>query len=144
MPTYLFVYGTLMRPFESSMRRFLEENSYFAGEGTVPGRLYDLGRYPGLVIDPHSEGQVKGHIFELRNVQKVLNVLDKYEGIDPAAPAKGEYRRIQFEVRSDAEPIPCWIYEYNHDPAGLPLIPAGDYPAYAKSNVAHQRFIRSA
>lgn len=144
MPTHLFVYGTLMRPFASSMRCFLEENSYFAGVGTVPGRLYDLGRYPGLVIDPDSEEKVKGHVFELRNVAQVLNVLDKYEGIDPAAPEGGEYRRLPFEVHTGEEPLPCWVYEYNRDPAGLPPIPAGDYVAYAKSNAAHQDFIRSA
>ena len=143
MDEYLFVYGSLMRPFESSMRRFLEDNSIFTGEGQVFGILYDLGRYPGLVLDASADRQVTGHIFKLESALKILQVLDKYEGIDPLHPTQGEYRREQRTVQLPTVGINCWMYLYNLPVNDLSEIPFGNYVDYAMQNEAHQRFISS-
>ena len=46
--THLFIYGTLM----PGLRLEAEmHGARFVGEAQVPGRLVDVGRYPGLLLD---------------------------------------------------------------------------------------------
>lgn len=144
MNNFLFVYGSLMRPFESSMRQFLEEKSRFRGEGRVNGILYDLGRYPGLVLDEVKGRLITGHVFELKRPEEVFRVLDKYEGIDPKRPAAGEYRREKEMVHLEGEAVSCWMYLYNLPTNNLTEIPGNSYIGYARNNPDHQRFIASA
>lgn len=139
----LFVYGTLMRPFQSSMTRFLEKHSSFAGEGRVRGRLYDLGKYPGLILDTHAESVVTGHVFLLNNEQLVLQVLDEYEGINPVQPEVSEYRREWIPVATPTGALECWAYLYNRETGQLPCISSGNYVDYVKLHPEHQKFINS-
>lgn len=140
---YLFVYGTLMQPFDTAMNRFLRENSRFRGAATVRGRLYDLGRYPGLVPDQTAGRSITGHLYQLTAPAKVLAVLDRYEGYDPAHPTAGEYRRERIRLSRDGEVLDCWVYLYNADPNRLPEITSGNYVDYVKQNPVHQNFINS-
>ncbi len=140
---YLYVYGTLMQPFDTAMNRFLKANSRFRGTATVRGRLYDLGRYPGLVPDEATGRPVTGHLYQLRNPAKVLAVLDHYEGYDPVRPAAGEYRRERIRLTIEGEVLECWVYLYNADPDRLPEITSENYVDYVKQNPVHQDFINS-
>src|SRR5580692_7203168 len=47
---YLFVYGTLRKGSGNPHARRLAEHAEWAGPGRIPGRLYRLGRYPGLKL----------------------------------------------------------------------------------------------
>jgi len=140
---YLFVYGTLMRPFDTSVNRFLRDNSRFAGVATVTGRLYDLGRYPGLVLDEAAGRPITGHVYLLPNPAKVLAVLDRYEGYDPERPESGEYRREFVEAHCAQMKRTCWGYLYKQDLRHLPEIPCGNYADYVQQNTDHQHFIKS-
>src|SRR5262249_8621857 len=126
---FLFVYGTLRKNSDHSMARFLSENAKYLGEARVPGRLYDLGAYPGMTpaVTPHptlspqrGEGWVRGDedewvhgdLFELRDPEATLAELDRYEGCPlPGEPAPFE-RAIVGATRSGEEPIFAWIYWY--------------------------------
>ena len=143
MGQYLFVYGTLMNTFESPMTKLISENSTYWGEGTVRGRLYDLGNYPGLVIGEQTETLVGGQIFGLLDPGKVLDLLDRYEGLDPLRPDRGEYRREKISVLTAEGPFTCWAYLYNGNPKHLKVIPGGNYVDYARNNPRHQQFIKS-
>ena len=57
--------------------------------------------------------------------------LDEWEGIDPAAPDAGEYRRVRATVFRAAGPgEACWIYEVAEGrTAGRPVIASGDWLA---------------
>ncbi|MFM9951234.1 MAG: gamma-glutamylcyclotransferase [Saprospiraceae bacterium] len=87
----LFVYGTLMRGMPFPIAAFLEQNAVFGEEGWLPGRLYDLGGYPGLVYLPQQQNRIYGHVFGLTNPEMVLAKLDAYEMYYPEAPERSEY-----------------------------------------------------
>lgn len=140
---YLFVYGSLMNDIDSKIARFLKANSSFLGEATMPGHLYDLGRYPGAVFDAQADSSVVGHVFQLADAEAVLPVLDRYEGVHPHQPELGEYRRAQVPVQMGETQLDCWTYLYNFTTEKLSPIPGGNYLEYLRGNDDHQNFIRS-
>ena len=128
MSQHLFVYGTLQpdhAPAEiaSAIHRLRE-----VGGGHVRGRLYDLGEYPGAILDPSAETPVHGRVFTLPEDPAVLSALDAYEGFDPADPAGSLFSRTRARVRLfDRQEIEAWMYVYNRDPRGAPRIADGRY-----------------
>ena len=37
----------------------------YMGRASTPGRLYDLDAYPGAVLDPDCDTEIKGEVFQL-------------------------------------------------------------------------------
>lgn len=121
---YLFVYGTLMSTatgfLGQTQRARLAGESEPVGPAAVGGRLYDLGRYPGLVVtspvsvagrsarvQPVSgaasgEGArdiVFGEVVKLIDPRRSLRWLDTYEGVyGDGGRAGDEYLRRPAEV----------------------------------------------
>ena len=60
----LFAYGTLMRGY--ALHGVLARGATWLAEGSVRGRLLDLGAYPGLVAGP---GRVRGEVAHRRAVR---------------------------------------------------------------------------
>ncbi len=116
----LFVYGTLMRGMPFPMAAYLEQNARFLCEGRLPGCLYDLGGYPGLVYLPGQEKWVRGHVFELADAQSVFERLDAYEAFYPESPEQSEYLRFSVPVETTEGDIDCQTYIYNRPLEGLP------------------------
>lgn len=143
MENHLFVYGSLLSGIQSRIAAYLHRHSRLVGEGQVPGLLYDLGRYPGLVHDRTSAKLVTGHILELREPEKVLPILDDYEMGASGDPALNEYRRELQPARIGARAIHCWMYLYNLSTEGLKEITSGNYLEYLRNNPDHQRFLDS-
>lgn len=139
-PDFLFVYGTLMRSLGRAPHAMLAGSAVFEANGSVEGKLVDLGSYPGLL--PSGGGsRVLGELYRLpqRDTYPLLRALDRYEGCDPAHPESGLYQRKYIAVRlSDAQTVVAWSYFYNGDTRGLPLIPGGDYLAYVLTSGAHR------
>ena len=125
MSEYLFTYGTL-RP----GRAPAEINAVMAklrvvGAGRVRGLLYDLGAYPGAVLDP-AAAEFEGTVFELPDDPEILHQLDAYEEFDPAAPQATLFVRELHAVTLDSGgTLMGWIYVYNRDPAGAPIVAGG-------------------
>lgn len=120
MSEYLFVYGTL-RP-EAAPPELQEIVGRWrkVGSATVLGQLYDLGEYPGAVLDANTSTRIIGEVFALPNVPAALPTLDEYEGFDPEAPEQSEFQRIKTEVTLDGGgKQESWIYVYNRDVTGL-------------------------
>ncbi len=133
-PTALFVYGTLRRGFDNPFARRLRREAEFLSPATLPGAfLVDLGAYPGMLRGNNSARAVAGDLFRLpANPAPLLAALDAYEGCsdDPSRP--GEYVRETARVIPDQGPaLTAWIYLFNRDTTGLPVVPNGDYLAYA-------------
>ncbi len=143
MERHLFVYGSLLSGIRSRMAGYLHRNCRLIGEGQVPGRLYDLGRYPGLVYDPEAPTLVTGNILELKAPEKVIPVLDDYEMGASGDPSLNEYRRELQPVKSDEQTVLCWIYLYNLSTSGLKPIVSGNYLDYLHANPDHQQFLDS-
>src|SRR2546423_9138118 len=83
MTEHLFVCGTLLPEYVSGEMANLMGSLRCVGEAEVSGRLYDLGEYPGAVLDPSSPTKVSGLLYELPDDQSILRALDLYEGFNP-------------------------------------------------------------
>ncbi|MFG6687346.1 gamma-glutamylcyclotransferase [Mariniflexile sp. HNIBRBA6329] len=127
-PEYLFVYGTLLKDFESDMSKFLERNSEFVGAGYFIGKLFEISWYPGAVLSNDPDDKVYGHIFKIQNPQKTFQVLDDYEGIGDTGEYANEYTRTLIDAYSNEnKSIKIWVYIYNNSTENLKQITSGNY-----------------
>lgn len=127
---YLFVYGTLRPGVGHEMNTVLERYGEPVGRGKIPGILYDVGRYPGAVKTTATRAFVRGDVYLLRDADRALKVLDRYEGWDDKKPRSGEFRRSRAVVDlGGGKTVKAWIYLYNRPTSGLPRIRSGDYLA---------------
>jgi gamma-glutamylcyclotransferase (GGCT)/AIG2-like uncharacterized protein YtfP len=119
----VFVYGTLRRGGAGAMPiRF--PDSKFIGGAKVCGSLYDLGAYPGLLLN-ESDSSVSGEVYEVDD--ETLKKLDDFE-------ASSHYCREQVEISLGSHGRMCWTYE--PDPefySPRTLITSGDWVEYAKA-----------
>jgi len=127
-PTRLFVYGTLRRDPSHEMFHLLARHANFFGEATVPGRLFDLGSYPGMVQD--NARRVIGEVYDVdpTHWMSVIARLDEYEGCTTADPEPHEYRRQIVQATLDnGQRVPAWAYLLNQWPNHVREITSGDY-----------------
>lgn len=119
----LFVYGKLRKGGAMPM----DENfpgAVFAGNATVNGKLYDLGRFPGLVMEG-SETKVLGAVYRIDDA--TMQQLDEIE-------ASAGYYRQQRNASIGDETILCWVYL--PDPEKCTddkLIASGDWIEHSRS-----------
>jgi len=119
----VFVYGTLRRGSAQAMSvRF--PGSKFIDEAKVSGSLYDLGAYPGLLVN-ESKSLVIGEVYEVDD--EILNKLDDFE-------ASSNYWRKQVEISLGTHRKVCWTYEPNPEfYSPRTLVTSGDWIEYAKT-----------
>lgn len=121
----VFVYGTLRRGGAGTMSlRF--PNSTFIADAKVSGSLYDLGAYPGLLLD-ESNSLVIGEVYEVDD--ELLNKLDEFE-------ASSNYLRKQVEISLDTHRRIGWVYVPEYDTefySHQRLITSGDWLEYAQT-----------
>jgi len=123
---YLFVYGTLLD--ESNIyAAYLKENSRFYQKGRFKGKLFNIGNYPGAVVDNVLGTYVYGSIFLIDDSVGVLKELDDYEGFGDDFAQPNEFVRELVEVETEGIMLICWVYLYNHPVKGLPVIKSGRY-----------------
>ena len=126
---YLFVYGTLLMS-GNEFADYLQEHCILLGQGKFKGRLYNAGEYPGAIVDTSTDQYVYGGIYLIDNPQKILEVIDRYEGIGANEPQPHEYTRKLIKVEKDAEVVTCWAYLYNWPVNRLVQIAGGNYVQY--------------
>ncbi|MCA1850265.1 MAG: gamma-glutamylcyclotransferase [Acidobacteria bacterium] len=128
MKDYLFIYGTLMPEHAPDEIADAVRRLCYVGPACVRGRLYDLGQYPGAIIDASSHMKVYGQLFMLPDDLSTLRALDAYEGFEPEDTHNSLFvRERAAAMLEDGQVIQCWVYVYNRDPGSAPLIPGGDY-----------------
>lgn len=128
MSAYLFVYGTLRKGAGHPMHRILSAGAEAAGAATFQGRLFDLGRYPGVVPDPAGRWRVAGEIYRMNTPEPLLSALDEYEGCAPHHPQPHEYRRAVQPIQwANGEQGEAWIYLYKGPLKVARQIESGDY-----------------
>jgi gamma-glutamylcyclotransferase (GGCT)/AIG2-like uncharacterized protein YtfP len=115
----LFVYGTL-RPGHAPREIADVVNTLDPiGQGTIRGHLYDLGAYPGVVLDRNA-AEVHGEVFAVTD-QAALARLDTYEGYFPRDHKASLFLRVNAEVTfADGARELCWVYVYNREPPSNP------------------------
>ena len=139
MQNYLFAYGTLRPGLAPPSVRRLVARLRLIGPGSAPGRLYDLGAYPGAIFEPSAECRVAGDVFELpADSLNLLADLDAYEGYATDDAAGSLYLRIRLSVTlADGRAIDCWAYRYNREVGPARRIESGDYAR--RQNPGRQR-----
>jgi gamma-glutamylcyclotransferase (GGCT)/AIG2-like uncharacterized protein YtfP len=128
MTEYLFLYGTLLSGKLSNEAAAIVRQLRPVAPARVAGRLYDLGEYPGAVVDRSARTSIKGVLFELPNDDSVLRTLDDYEEFDRVNKKNSLFVRIRAVAKlADGTRVSSWIYVYNRDPGSAHLIAGGDY-----------------
>ena len=117
MPNLLFIYGTLHparapREIAAAARR-LE----LMGPATIHAHLYNLGEYPGAILDPTAT-PIPGELFTVPDAA-TLAALDTYEDFRPNDPTNSLFIRTKTTATlPDGTRQPCWVYVYNREVQG--------------------------
>jgi len=128
---YLFLYGTLLPKFAPAELRRTLKRLRWTGEAQVRGRLYDLGEFPGAILDASSESQIRGEVFSFSD-DSVLEILDSYEEFDPENTEQSLFIRTKVAATLPVGRIlDCWVYVYNRNPQNASILPDGDYSQFA-------------
>lgn len=141
MTDLLFVYGTLMSRVREGMgheeRMRLAHEGQSLGAAMLAARLYDLGRYPGVVevrpwpaVAAGSDGIVHGEVYRLASPSATFAWLDLYEGIYAECAPHCEYTRDAAEVvLSDAPQavLRAHVYVYRGGVEGARALPDGHW-----------------
>lgn len=112
LPTTLFIYGTLhpdRAPAEiaHAVSRLIPQ-----GRGSIRARLYNLGAYPGIILDD-SAPKIPGEVFCVPDAS-TLAALDAYEDYRPSDPEASLFLRTQALITlDDGSSQLCWVYVYN-------------------------------
>lgn len=126
MNPLLFVYGSLLSRMRHPMGTRLRREARLVGDATIQGRLYSLGRYPGLVEAPSGAYPVYGEVYDLRTPATSLTWLDAYEGILPGKPERSPYERVERPVRlSSGAAVTAWVYLYRRSVRTRPEVMGG-------------------
>jgi gamma-glutamylcyclotransferase (GGCT)/AIG2-like uncharacterized protein YtfP len=128
---FLFVYGTLLQP-GNEFAEYLNKHCKFINNGKIKGRLYDIGEYPGAVVDSNEERYIYGSIFMMDDPDTILKVIDDYEGIGELYGHPQEYIREQVDIQSYSDIISCWMYLYNSPLIACNEVATGNYIQYLK------------
>jgi gamma-glutamylcyclotransferase (GGCT)/AIG2-like uncharacterized protein YtfP len=121
---HIAFYGLLLGGLRAEAVPGLPEGLRYERPCRIPGVIYDLGGFPGLRA---GEGEVSGELYALER-PAVLEHLDAFEGFDPADPERSLYVRRRLMLLEP--PARAWVYLYNGDPGGRPVIHSGDWRAY--------------
>ncbi|HEV2325036.1 MAG TPA: gamma-glutamylcyclotransferase family protein [Terracidiphilus sp.] len=125
MSEYLFTYGTLRPGRAPAEIAAAVRTLRVVGTGRIRGTLYDLGEYPGAVLDADA-AEIDGTVFELPDVPGILGLLDAYEEFDPGGPEASLFVRELHPVMLDTGgTLTCWVYVYNRAPAGARVVCGG-------------------
>jgi gamma-glutamylcyclotransferase (GGCT)/AIG2-like uncharacterized protein YtfP len=128
MKQYLFVCGTLMSEYVAGDVAEVMKRLQLIGAGSVRGRLYNLGPYPGAVIDNSATTSIHGELLRLPDDETTLAELDAYEDFNPTRPDDCLFIRKQTSVELvDGQTVDAWMYVYNLDPKDAPIIKSGKW-----------------
>lgn len=122
----ILVYGTL-RVGQGAYQTFgLDKSTVHLGQVRIPGSMYHLGGFPGVVLDDNEEGVVCDvlEITDAAAVPDVVSRLDAYEGYRVGTPHNSLYLRREVAAGEFGQ---ASIYEINRDMDGRPRITGGDW-----------------
>ena len=128
----LFVYGSLRSGFRSPVYEYISRFFTFMGEAKVKGKLFDMGSYPAG-IPANDDHFIIGELYDILDESEfswAIGQLDDYEGVNVESDEVQLYRRELTDVFINDEVIPAWIYWYNGEVSGRPVITSGDLMEY--------------
>ena len=118
---HVFVYGTLRRGDDNDINR-LQPAPRFVGMAQVAGRMFHLGRYPGVLLG--GDALVQGEVYAISAALE--RVLDEIEELYPQQT--NEYFKREIKVQVHGQDLACIVYEINAEYVqGKPMIGSGDW-----------------
>jgi len=134
----LFVYGSLRSGFHHPAYQYISHYFTFVCNGTINGLLTDMGEYPAAT--PTSEPLfIKGELYRINNEDEfswAIGQLDDYEGVNAEEDEAPLFRRELTDVHThNNEVFKAWVYWYNGDTTGRPVISSGDVLEYFKGKI---------
>jgi gamma-glutamylcyclotransferase (GGCT)/AIG2-like uncharacterized protein YtfP len=128
MSEFLFAYGTLQPGLAPEQVADVVCELVNVGRGSVSGTLYDLGSFPGALLESNSPRRISGTVFRLPADTHILHKLDEYEEYYPESPNASQFIRRLFPVQlTDGRKLECWVYEYNGSCDLAPILESGAY-----------------
>jgi len=118
---HIFVYGTLRKGFDHPMSKILNSNAHWEGHGYIYAQLFDLGAYPGIVLDKELSNNTYGDLYDLTN-PSIGKLLDEYEG--------DQYKKTITNVFVKEHVFQANVYELVIPTKHFTFIPSGDYLSY--------------
>jgi len=122
---YLFVYGTLKSDATNTNAKQFHEQAELIGAARWQGSLHLVTNYPAAVISKNKDEFVFGELWQLKNPEQVLSLLDKYEECAISTLLPHEYERSVEFINIDQKIIPAWVYLYQLSTTDLPRIKTG-------------------
>ena len=116
MPDHLFIYGTLHPDRAPAEIAPAARRLQSIGPATIRGTLYNLGDFPGAILDDTAPTTIPGEVFVVPD-PAILAAFDTYEDFRPDDPAGSLFLRTKAIVTfDDGSRESCWVYIYNRDP----------------------------
>lgn len=128
----LFVYGSLRSGFLHAVYDYISRYFIFDGMGSVQGKLYDMGEYPGAIpcTDNYFITGELYHIAQKEEFDQAMEQLDDYEGLLVEQGETPLFRREPVNVLFNNTTVIAWMYWYNRTITNEHSIESGDYVAY--------------
>lgn len=121
---YVAFYGSLMTSMNGANRVNIKNSLVYVSSCKISGMIFDIGEYPGLIA---GDSIVYAELHEVLNLS-VFRELDAFEHYYPNDNNRSLYTRRCIRL---AEPgIDAWVYFYNQDVEGKPLISSGNWEQY--------------
>lgn len=117
--SYLFTYGSLKSNAICLMgteeRAVLRDQAQLVARASIAGLLFDVGPYPGAILEGRRTVRVHGEIWKLPGEQdSLIEMLDRYEGCDASSPVPHTYSRRKVRIRLEAgRRVVAWMYLWN-------------------------------
>jgi gamma-glutamylcyclotransferase (GGCT)/AIG2-like uncharacterized protein YtfP len=130
--TDLFVYGSLRSGFRNPAYEYLARYFTLVGEGMVKGKFFDKGSNP-VAVPAEGEHYILGELYRMNSPEEfswAFEQLDDYEGLNTVEGKPPLYRRALVNVFLPGQTGEAWIYWYNGDVSGFPVIETGDVMKY--------------
>ena len=112
-PQYIFVYGKLMLNHPGYQNLGIAPLLKFISKASCNGRLYDIGNYPGLILE--GDTIVQGELFEILD-KRVFQIMDEFEEYFEQDIENSDYIRKQITLVEPQET--AWVYEYRRSLEG--------------------------
>ncbi len=124
----LFVYGTLRKGFDNETFSYIDPYVSLLGKASVKGDCFLFNELPALV-QKEMKQTISGILYRINDpeaVSWVLMQLDDLKGMRPDNSEIPLYKRTLTKIFFNGEELDAWIYLFNADVAGLPMLASDD------------------
>ena len=129
----LFVYGSLRSGFHHPAYKYISHYFSFVCNAKIRGLLTDMGEYPAAT-PAIADLFIVGELYNINNADEfswAIGQLDDYEGINAEEDEEPLFRRELTHIYTNGDAgTQAWVYWFNGDTTGKPVIASGDVLEY--------------